>query len=164
MVWILIVALLLSADQLLKALVTTGIPQTGAKVVIEGFFVLVNRTNTGGAWSLFANQHWGLLILSIISAIASVVIIILMIRIHNTRIKVCLALILSGSMGNLIDRAFYSGVTDYLNFHFGNYEFPTFNLADMLIVCGTIALILLLLLHPEWLASGSERRHPIDPE
>jgi signal peptidase II len=164
MVWILIVALLLSSDQLLKALVTTGIPQTGGIVVIEGFFVLVNRTNTGGAWSLFADQSWGLLVLSIVASLASVVIIIMMVRIPNTRVRLCLALILSGSIGNLIDRVFYSGVTDYLNFHFGSYEFPTFNLADSLIVCGTIALILLLLLHPEWLASGSERHRSTDPE
>jgi signal peptidase II len=164
MVWILIVALLISADQLLKALVTTGIPQTGGIVVIDGFFALVNRTNTGAAWSLFADKPWGLTVLSIISSIASVIIILMMIRMHNSRIRVALALILAGSIGNLIDRVFYRGVTDYLSFHFGDYEFPTFNLADTLVVCGTIFLILLLLLHPEWLASGSERRHPIDPE
>ena len=163
MVWILIVSLLVSADQLLKSLVTTEIAKDGGIVVIDGFFYLVNRTNTGGAWSLFAEYDWGIIVLSAVSAVASVAIAVIIAKWRITPVRVCLAIILGGSIGNLIDRVFYSGVTDFLSFHFWGYIFPTFNLADMLIVCGTISLIILLLIHPEWLAPESERRHPVEP-
>ena len=164
MVWFLIVALLVSADQLLKALVTAEISPVAGKTVIESFFYLVNRSNTGGAWSIFADYDWGLIALSIVSFIASIVIAVVISRWRITPVRICLSVILAGSVGNLIDRVFYAGVTDYLSFHLWDYVFPTFNFADMLIVCGTISLILLLLIHPEWLAPVSERRHPVIPE
>ncbi len=164
MVWFVIVALLVSADQLLKALVSAEISPNTGRTVIEGFFYLVNRSNTGGAWSLFADYDWGLTALSIVSGIASLIMAVVIFRWRVTPVRICLSIVLAGSVGNLIDRVFYSGVTDYLSFHFWDYVFPTFNLADMLIVCGTITLILLLLIHPEWLAPASERRHPVNPE
>lgn len=55
-------------------------------------------------------------------------------------------MITAGSVGNLIDRIRLKAVTDYLDFHFGRYIFPTFNLADMLIVCGTILLMIFVLI------------------
>ena len=66
-------------------------------------------------------------------------------RVKVKALRICLTLIISGSIGNMIDRIRFLKVTDYLDFHFGNYVFPTFNLADMLIVCGTILLCILLI-------------------
>ena len=67
---------------------------------------------------------------------------------HHWRLRACLTMIIAGSIGNFIDRVRDLAVTDYLDFHFGNYVFPTFNLADMLVVCGTLLLCLLLLTDP----------------
>ncbi|MBP7401408.1 MAG: signal peptidase II [Clostridia bacterium] len=164
MVWILIVSLLICVDQMTKALVISAIGPWERIPVIKGFFYLVNRTNTGGAWSLFAGFDWSILVLSILSGVACLVIAVLMVRWKSTPMRVCLSVILAGSAGNLIDRAVYSGVTDFLSFRFFGYEFPTFNFADMLLVCGTIVMILLLLIHPAWLSSIGGHRHPVDPE
>jgi signal peptidase II len=53
-----------------------------------------------------------------------------------------LGLVLGGAFGNFLDRALYGEVTDFLQFTFGSYVFPIFNVADTGIVCG-VGLILL---------------------
>jgi signal peptidase II len=51
-------------------------------------------------------------------------------------------MILGGSLVNLIDRLAYGYVVDFLDFHWGIYHFPAFNLADSAITCGAFLLIL----------------------
>jgi signal peptidase II len=46
--------------------------------------------------------------------------------------------ILSGAISNLVDRFLYGGVVDFLDFYYGYYHFPTFNIADVCIVLGVI--------------------------
>lgn len=143
MVWIIII-ILAGADQFTKWLITQNIGSGESIPVIPSFFYLVNRQNTGAAWSLLANQEWGIVFLSILSAVVTVVLLIVLFRTPYKSLKICLAVLSAGSIGNLIDRVFRGSVTDFLDFRFGSYTFPTFNLADMLIVCSTIFLCLLL--------------------
>ena len=145
MVWGIIIILLGAADQLLKLLVKLNISVTGRIPVIEGFFYIVYRQNPGAAWSFLAGKSWGIYVLAAVSAVITAVLVFIIYKTSNVRLKACLTIICSGSVGNLVDRIRDGGVTDYLDFHFGNYVFPTFNLADMLIVCGTILLCILLL-------------------
>lgn len=171
MVWsIIVIILLASADQLLKAVVRSSITPLESIPVIDGFFNLVNRKNPGAAWSFLADQDWGIYVLTAVSGIVTLMMLFIIIRSQNKRLQACLAIISAGSLGNLVDRIRYRAVTDYLDFHFGNYVFPTFNLADMLIVCGTILLALLILtdhsLLEDWpsnrtkeIAHGSDDTH-----
>ena len=53
-----------------------------------------------------------------------------------------LALIVGGAIGNLIDRVRFGAVIDFLDFHIGGWHYPAFNVADMLIVIGSIVLII----------------------
>ena len=57
-------------------------------------------------------------------------------------------MILAGNLGNLIDRLFRGSVVDFLTFHFGNYQFPSFNIADSCIVLGAFFLFILMLRRP----------------
>jgi len=57
-------------------------------------------------------------------------------------IRCGLALVFGGAFGNLIDRLFRSTVTDFLQFLFGPYEFPSFNVADSAITIGAAFLLL----------------------
>ena len=164
MVWFLITAALLVLDQVSKAVITNVLTGNGSVVVIDRFFFLIHRMNAGGAWSLFQEYSWGIYLLSGISALASGVMIYLIITWKNRAVRACLSVILAGSLGNLVDRVLFGGVTDFLSFHFGSYVFPTFNVADMCIVCGTIVLFLLLLLHPDWLALGSGKDSAAGPK
>lgn len=146
MVWsIIIIVLLASADQLLKLVVKVNIDPAASVTVIDGFFYLVNRRNTGAAWSFLAGQDWGVYALAGVSAIVTVVLLVIIWRSNHVKLQSCLTIITAGSIGNLIDRVRDQAVTDYLDFHFGSYVFPTFNLADMLIVIGTVLLALLIL-------------------
>ncbi|MCD8499530.1 MAG: signal peptidase II [Clostridiales bacterium] len=145
MVWILIIAALAVADQLIKSLVIRLLPGDTYKVVIDSFFYLVNRRNTGAAWSFLADQSWGIIVLSILSVIASLALVVLTLVIRKKRYQAVLSLMAAGAIGNMIDRVRDGGVLDYLDFHFGSYIFPTFNLADICLVVGTILLSLFVL-------------------
>lgn len=149
MVWLIIIVILTVADQLIKHLIMTALPGNESITVIENFFYLVHRRNTGAAWSFLADASWGIIVLAILSGLASIVLVILTLKLQPVQFKLPLSLMASGAIGNLIDRVRYASVTDYLDFHFGSYIFPTFNLADMCLVIGTILLSYFLLFTPE---------------
>ncbi len=163
MVWGIIIILMGAADQLLKLLVKMNVSVADRIPVIDGFFYIVYRQNPGAAWSFLAGKSWGIYVLAAVSAVITVLLIFIIYKTRNVRLKACLTIICSGSVGNLIDRVRDGGVTDYLDFHFGNYVFPTFNLADMLIVCGTILLSILLLLDKSLLDEHLTRKPKDQP-
>lgn len=159
MVWaIIVIVLLASADQLLKLLVKTNLSLNDSIPVIDNFFYIVNRRNTGAAWSFLAGKDWGIYALAAVSFVVTVIMLVILWRSSNIRLKGCLTLITAGSVGNLIDRVRDLAVTDFLDFHFGSYIFPTFNLADMLIVCGTILLALLILTDHSILEASPDKK------
>lgn len=158
MVYLFIIGLLTIADQVIKYFVIRHIGPNDLIPVIEGFFYLVNRKNRGAAWSFLADKDWGIYVLAGVSALASVIMLVILFRTGNRKLKACLTVIIGGSIGNLIDRVRLLAVTDYLDFHFGSYIFPTFNLADMLVVCGTLLLCLLLLTDPSLLDGPPKAR------
>ncbi|MDC1475945.1 signal peptidase II [Pelagibacteraceae bacterium] len=53
-----------------------------------------------------------------------------------------IALVLGGSLGNLVDRIYYYAVPDFIDFHLGNFHWFIFNIADISITIGIIGLIL----------------------
>ncbi|HAL74630.1 MAG TPA: signal peptidase II [Clostridiales bacterium] len=167
MVWaIIVIVLLVSADQLLKLLVKINLSPADSIPVIDNFFYIVNRHNTGAAWSFLAGKEWGIYALAGVSAVVSAIMLVIIWRSRNIRLKACLTIICSGSLGNLIDRVRDRAVTDFLDFHFGSYIFPTFNLADMLIVCGTILLAILILFDQSILAETTthKKEKPNEPD
>ncbi len=145
MVWTIILFILVLIDQITKIAARSFIEKRESIEVIEDFFYLVNRVNTGAAWSFLANKSWGIYFLSSISFVASIFILFLIYKVSSVKLKIPLVMICAGSVGNLIDRVLYKGVTDFLDFHFGSYVFPTFNFADSLIVCGSILFAIIVI-------------------
>ncbi len=158
MVWTIIIILCVAADQLTKAIAESSLKDISTFPVIDGFFYLTYRVNTGAAWSFLADKSWGIYILSTISLIASIIMIVMIYKTTNNKLKAALSFICAGSIGNLIDRILYHGVTDFLDFHFGSYVFPTFNVADSLVVCGTIFLAVVLFTDPSILADTPKQK------
>ena len=151
MVYLIVILLLAVADQAFKYVIHLNLAPEQYFTVIDNFFYIVNHRNTGAAWSFLADVDWGIYLLSAISFIAVVAMFIIIMRVKNHWLQISLTIIAGGSLGNLIDRVRLRAVTDYLTFQFGSYVFPTFNLADMLIVGGTMLLVIVLLTQPELL-------------
>lgn len=168
MVFTIIIIILGTADQLTKALVNRNLGAADRIIVIDGFFYLINRKNSGAAWSFLAAPDWGIYLLIAISLAVTLVLLYTLYRSRHKWLRISLALICAGSIGNLIDRIRYREVTDFLDFHFGSYIFPTFNLADILIVCGTILLGIIVIKDHEileksfWPVAKKEDKHNAD--
>jgi lipoprotein signal peptidase len=92
----------------------------------------------GGEYGPLANM-----IFAIVSILAAVAIVFWSTRATTMRdpsLCAALGLILAGTLGNLYDRLLFSGVRDFLHFHY--FEFPVFNVADSCLVCGACLLLI----------------------
>ncbi|HVU18637.1 MAG TPA: signal peptidase II [Candidatus Didemnitutus sp.] len=115
--------------------------------VIRGFFNIVHVGNTGAAWSMFSGRSTLLAVL----AIATLVAIFIWrheLGLRRTIVQVFFGLLCGGTVGNLADRIIHQHVIDFLDFHFGTYIYPTFNVADACICIGVIGYILWSLRQP----------------
>jgi len=149
--WLALAVGIVLVDQLTKWLIL-GNYRLGDSTYVTSFFNIVRAHNTGAAFSFLANaggwQRWFFIGLSAII----VLFILWMLRSHANQKLFCFALscILAGAIGNnLIDRVVHGYVVDFLDFHwrflaglFPGGHFPAFNVADMAITAGAVALIL----------------------
>jgi signal peptidase II len=140
-------------DQLTKAWIYARMPlgsygpYAGIEV-IPNFFYLVHVGNTGAAWSLFTGKSVFLALLACVTLLAIYVwrrALGLQARIT----QVAFGLLCGGIVGNLVDRLLHGHVIDFLDFHFGSYIYPTFNVADSGICLGVILYIWHSLRHPQ---------------
>lgn len=142
MIWALIIIVGFALDRLTKMWVleqVIGNPIT----VISNFFYLRHLENEGAAFSILQGKT---VLLVIMTSIVALVILGILIKNKDKFLRATLSLILAGALGNLFDRIFREGkVVDFLEFHFGNYVFPTFNVADCFVVVGTILLAIYIL-------------------
>lgn len=124
--WSLIVTLAL-ADQLTKILTLRFIPYQESIPVIPGFFNLTHLHNTGAAFSMLHDNNLFFILLS-----SAVFIALIVLRRHFTGLLMQWGwiLLLSGIIGNVTDRIRLGHVVDFLDFQFGSYHWPAFNVAD----------------------------------
>ena len=135
-------SLITVSDQVTKALIIKSLLDDQF-VRINSYFYLVHFKNKGAAFSFLSDAGgWQRYFLSIVAAIASVYI-AFMIKKHrdDLYIGLALSLILGGALGNLYDRISLGYVTDFLYFHYNDYYWPAFNIADTAISIGAIILI-----------------------
>jgi len=149
--WLALAVGIVLVDQLTKWLIL-GNYRLGDSTYVTSFFNIVRAHNTGAAFSFLANaggwQRWFFIGLSAVI----VMFILWMLRSHANQKLFCFALscILAGAIGNnLIDRVVHGYVVDFLDFHWRflagilhGGHFPAFNVADMAITAGAVALIL----------------------
>jgi signal peptidase II len=143
-------------DQAAKVWAIRSLKAVGSIEVIPGFFRLSYAVNRGVAFSLFADSQFDLRwVLAAVSALAAVLVVVYLVRFEGYRplMGVSLALLLSGIVGNLIDRIRLGEVIDFLDFHLGErFTWPIFNVADSAICIGAALLAIELL--------REERREP----
>ena len=112
--------------------------------VIEDFFYLSFTLNSGAAFSFLADKPWGqtvFMILTPIALVAFVAFYVFAVKKKYKWLAYSLVLVVSGTVGNYIDRIMSGKVVDFLQFKFGSYYFPTFNVADICLTVGVIMLI-----------------------
>ncbi|QED23431.1 signal peptidase II [Candidatus Deianiraea vastatrix] len=106
------------------------------------FFNLTFVCNYGVSFGMLSNISYGNIILSIIGILITIFFIKSLIQAKKISDKIVIILIISGAIGNLIDRILNSCVTDFIHLHYGIYEFPVFNIADCFVSLGAIIWIL----------------------
>ena len=110
--------------------------------LIPNFLYLTFVTNTGTFWGLFSNINIFFMILSII--VLSLLIYIITVKTTLNKLNTILySLVISGIIGNLIDRIIRGYVVDFIGIKMFNYNFPIFNFADIYIVIGVLLFILI---------------------
>jgi len=110
---------------------------------ITSFFNLVLVFNTGAAFSLLAGaESWRHVFFVLLASGVSIYLAVMIVRHYRERLLSCsLALILGGALGNLFDRLRIGAVVDFLDFHWRNWHWPAFNIADAAIFIGVILLL-----------------------
>ena len=112
-------------------------------ILVTPFLNLNLIWNDGIAFGLFSfnEKVYYNLITFIIFAI-TLIIIFFMLRSKGLE-KIGFLMIIGGSLGNLFDRLYYSSVPDFIDFHYNNFHWFIFNVADIFISLGVIVLLIL---------------------
>ena len=136
------IILLTAADQITKLLTIKLIKPHGNIEILKNFLDFSYVENRGAAFGIMQNSRWIFIAITLI--VSAGIIYILFFKKNESRIfKISLILILSGALGNLIDRIFRGYVVDMIEVTFINY--PVFNFADCCVVIGAILLCIYIL-------------------
>ncbi len=162
--------LIVAADQFTKHLTVKNIPFGADVPVIPNVLHLTYVQNEGAAFSAFAGMRW--LFIALFAVYAVVLFVLIKKHVLNRSFELwCLAAISGGAIGNMIDRIFLGKVTDMISLkffyipmvsfkngvQFSMVPFAIFNVADIFITCGVIALaVYVLFFHKEEKAPKAE--------
>ena len=136
-----IIAILIGLDQIIKYWALNYLKELNSIPVINNIFSLTYVENRGAAFGMLQNNQ------SIFILVAAVASCFGLYYLHSKKVnnlgKIGILLVISGAIGNLIDRVRLGFVVDYLDFHIiWSY---VFNLADCFVVVGTILLCLYII-------------------
>lgn len=144
MLYICIIVIGIVLDQIFKYLTVENLSNIITLPIIQDVFHLTYVKNDGAAFSMLSGKQGFLKIMTII------VVCLIFYYIWKNRydkkktgVLIGISMIQSGAIGNLIDRVRLNYVVDYFDFRLIN--FAVFNFADVLIVCGTILLAILMI-------------------
>lgn len=116
--------------------------------VIDGFFRLVVVQNAGAAWGMASGQRVFLVAISV-AALIGVFAVFLFWKRPGGLVVTALAMFAAGVCGNLYDRIYnYGRVRDFLDFYWGDWHFPAFNVADSLLTISVAILMIVTVLSP----------------
>ncbi|MDP6559657.1 MAG: signal peptidase II [Candidatus Binatia bacterium] len=141
---------ILLLDQGSKIVVDRTVPLHHSISVIQNLFNLIHIRNTGAAFGILAGTQGniGVYVLILFSLLAAGFIVTLLRRLPSTEKALItgLTFILSGAVGNLIDRLLYGEVIDFLDFYWSSHHWPAFNVADSFISIGVTLSVLRLIM------------------
>lgn len=140
--WLSLSLLVIMLDQASKWVMLQTLA-LGEVIPVTGFFKLVRVFNPGAAFSFLADhsgwQRWFFIGLAVV--VCGWLLAMLREHVHERLMPIALTMIVGGAVGNVIDRLVHGAVVDFLYFHYEQYGWPAFNLADSAISLG-VALML----------------------
>lgn len=143
--WLWLSVIVVVLDQITKVLVIQNF-QFQESIAVLPLFNLTNVHNYGAAFSFLSDAGgWQRWLLSGLAAVVSLVIIFWVRKLNSGEkfTALGLTLVLGGAIGNLVDRIYHGYVIDFLDFYIGHKHWPAFNVADIAISIGVVALIAL---------------------
>ncbi|OAB33887.1 signal peptidase II [Paenibacillus glacialis] len=156
MIYYIIAFVAFLVDQGTKYLIASRMELTEQIPVIGNFFLITSHRNRGAAFGILEDQRWFFIIVTTIVVIGIIWYLQKVMKTNNKLLPLALSLVLGGAIGNFIDRILTGEVVDFLQFNFGSYQFPIFNVADSCIVIGVGLIILDSLL--------DMKRNPVNPK
>ena len=157
MLYAMLTILLIVIDQVVKFLVRANIPLGDSVPFLPHVLELTYVQNTGASFSLLAEHTWILTLISVLVVIVMVIALWKKVLTHPLGV-VPAVLVLSGGLGNLIDRIAFGYVTDMFLTLFMN--FAVFNVADICITVGAVWLAVYVLFGYEKLEKKSKKEAP----
>jgi signal peptidase II len=149
--WLGVSVLVLLADQLSKLWVLRSLPEFRAVPVIDGFWNWYRTYNTGAAFSLLGDAGgWQQYLFSGFAIAISAALGWWLAKTPRDDWKTALpfALVIGGAIGNLLDRLQHGHVVDFIQWHWRDHYWPSFNVADSAIFVAAAILILGSVLQP----------------
>ena len=113
-------------------------------VLIEDIFEITYLKNMGGAFGILNNQRFFFIFIACL--FVSLIVFFLFATPNDKKfnaLHIWISFVLSGTIGNLVDRIIYGSVIDM--FYISKLDFPVFNLSDVFITLGTIFTLILVL-------------------
>ncbi len=147
-IWALFVGAWVAFDLGTKHWISSSFHLGEVKRVIPGFFNLTLVHNTGAAFGMGA--RWSQTFFIGVSIVATGVVVYLLLKAKGEEVftRWGLLLILSGAIGNLVDRLRFGYVVDFLQVYYQRFYWPSFNVADAAITIGAVLFGLELLMSP----------------
>lgn len=142
--WLWLTVVVVAIDQASKFWAQSALV-FGERVELLSWFNFTLAYNRGAAFSFLADAGgWQRYFFLAIGVVAVIVIVVWLRRLreHERITAVGLALILGGAIGNLLDRTLYGHVVDFIDWHYGGWHWPAFNLADSAILLGATLVVL----------------------
>lgn len=145
MIFILSVIIII-LDQLSKFAAIKFLKNSDPYIIIPNFFQFIYVKNYGAAFGILQNKKVFFVIITLAVIIGISFFLVKNYYNINIFMRIGLAMLLGGAIGNLIDRIRWSYVVDFISFRLINrYDFPVFNIADIFVVIGTIIILILIL-------------------
>ena len=132
-------------DQIVKMAIVKNLILSEQKSVINGILSLTHLRNNGAAWSILEGQQWFFVLTTVI--VLAVAIWFWLKNLSKNWYAIGLTLIISGALGNFIDRVRQGYVVDMFQLDFIN--FPIFNVADILLSIGFVVLFIGILIEKD---------------
>jgi len=144
MIPFIIAAAVIILDQYSKYIISTHMEMYESFNFIKYILNITYLTNTGAAFGVLKDHRWIFIILSVVAIIIMAAMLVYFIKKKNFFwLQIALALMISGGIGNMIDRIYHGYVVDFLEFDFVN--FAIFNIADSCVTIGCVICIIFII-------------------